>query len=137
MEKKLYDMRGGQGRIHRLANFDIEGFVHMLFFRVLIFASVIYGALLLLSFVTFIPATLIKLFTVVVWILITPQFFESVKMISMMGTRGLSYGHFSQERIILDKAKYKVHTLPFDILPYAVMLLWVAGFAVMLVWWSI
>jgi hypothetical protein len=135
--KKLYDMRGSQASIYRLVNFDIEGFVHMLFFRILIFASAIYGALLLLSFVTYIPATLVKLFTVVVWILITPQFFESAKLVSMMSTKGLSFGHFSQEHVFLEKSKYGINTTFFDVMPYAVMMLWVLGFLIMLIWWNV
>jgi hypothetical protein len=137
MEKKLYDMRGSQSNIIRLAGFDIEGFIHMLFFRILVFISMIYGIVLLLSFLISVPLLLIKLLTALVWVLITPQLFESVKMLSMISTGGLSFGHFSQERVFLEKSKYKVRTGFFDIMPYGAMLLWLMGFFIMLVWWTV
>ena len=139
MEKKLYDMRGSQANIVRLAAFDMEGFIHMLSFRILIFVSIIYGIAILLYFVAnlVVTASFIKLLTALVWILITPQFFETVKMGSMIGTNGLSFGRFSEEHVFLAKSKNKVDTRFFDIMPYCVMAIWIVGFVAMLIWWSI
>lgn len=137
MEKKLYDMRGSQANIFRLAKFDTEGFIHMLFFRILIFVSVIYGLAIMLYFENALPGLWVKLLTAIVWILITPQFFQTVKVISMVGSGGLSFSHFSQEYVFLAKEKRQTDTRAFDILPYALMAIWVIFFIAMLVWWNI
>ncbi|MEM4102058.1 MAG: hypothetical protein QXN78_01430, partial [Conexivisphaerales archaeon] len=73
------DMRGSQSRIARLASFYIEGFVHMLFYRILVPISIVYGALVIAWI--FYPqlGLTVKAITAVVWVLFAPQIFETVK----------------------------------------------------------
>ncbi len=140
MAKKLYDMRGKQANLVREARFDMEGFVHMLFFRALIFLAIIDGVVILAYLALGSPAAYQlgpEALTAAVWVLITPQLFESIKLVSMMRTRGLAFGHFSKDHAFLMRSKYRINTGPARALPYAVMAVWAAGFVAMVLWWSI
>lgn len=137
MEKKTYDMRGRQANIARLRPFYNEGFIHMLFYRVLIFASVIYGVVLLLSLAYPQLALAAKVSTAIIWILFTPQLFETLKGFSLISSRGMAFGHLSEEYTILVRKKYGRNASVYAYVPYAAMVLWAIGFIAMLVWWSI
>jgi hypothetical protein len=136
MEKKTYDMRGKQSNISRLARFDLEGFIHMLFYRIQIFYSVIYGLAMLYYLITGIDFGL-KLLTIIFWVLITPQLWETIKAFSLISSRGLAFGHLSEEHVYLMKSKYSKTGSVYSIIPYAAMLFWVLGFIAMLMWWSL
>jgi hypothetical protein len=136
-EKVLYDARGKQSNIARLAAFDKEGFTHMLFYRILIFYSIAYGVFLLIAIAYNLPTSLIRIFTAAEWILFTPQAFETVKSFSLILSRGLSFGHLSEEYTSLFKKKYKTHAVVYGAIPYVAMLLWLVGFVLMVIWWAI
>jgi hypothetical protein len=137
MEKRTFDMRGNQLAIGRLRHFDKEGFVHMVAYRILIFYAIIYGILLLSSFVYFWLASDVKWLTVIFWILITPQLYETVKAFSLISSRGLAFGHLSKEHVYLMKSKYSKTGSIFVFIPYAAMFLWAVGFIALLLWWTI
>lgn len=136
-EKKLYDMRGRQANIARLSRFHKEGFIHMLFYRILVFVSILYGIVLLLFFAYPQLSLLSKALTAIVWILLTPQLYETAKGFSIISTKGLAQGHLSKEYRFLMKSKYGKSGGIYNVVPYAAMVVWVAGFVAMLVWWSI
>lgn len=135
--KELYDMRGSQKNLFRLLAFDKEAFIHMLFFRILIPVSIIYGIVLLIYIATSQLQVLVKPLTVLVWVLFTPQFFESAKTVSLINTRGLSMGHLSHEFVNLMKTKYRKNTSAYSAIPYGALALWAIAFVFMVVWWSV
>ena len=137
MDKKTFDMRGSQKNIARLSHFDTEGFIHMVFYRALIFYSIIYGVLLLASIVYIQLAPYSKPLTIIFWILITPQLFETVKAFSLISSRGLAFGHLSKERVSIMKTKYSKTGSVYKTLPYIAMILWVIGFVALILWWNI
>lgn len=137
MEKKIYDMRGSQVNILRLLYFDKEAFIHMLFYRILMFASVLFGFLLLLSLIFNQLSSVVKLSVALVWILFTPQIFAMSKGVSMMLSNGIYFGHLSKEHIFVMKTKYKKPFPLLGIFPYLVLLAWILGFVSMLMWWHI
>ncbi len=131
-KKKLYDARGSQANIVRLAEFDTESFIHMLFYRILIVYSIFYGIFMIYAVVFGVQIYLLRFFTAIEWILITPQAFETVKGFSLISTRGLSFGHLSDEYTSLIKKKYGSHDALFTPIPYIAMALWGIGFVLML-----
>ena len=137
MEKKTYDMRGKQSNLTRLAHFDKEGLIHMITYRVLIFYSIPYGILLLVSLLYPSLVQYIGALTAIFWILITPQLWESVKAFSLISSRGLAFGHLSEEYVYLEKTKYSRTGLLYKPIPYIAMLFWFAGFIALLFWWRI
>ncbi len=137
MQKKTFDMRGRQTNISRLFAFDREGFIHMVAYRALIFYSIPYGILLLLSFFYANVLAYTGIFTAIFWILITPQLFETAKAFSLISSRGLAFGHLSESRVFLQKEKYSKTGALFKPIPYIAMLLWFIGFIALLLWWKI
>ncbi|MCW6160276.1 MAG: hypothetical protein LVQ95_04285 [Candidatus Micrarchaeales archaeon] len=136
-EKKLYDMRGRQANIARLAHFHVEGFIHMLFYRILTFLAVIYGIVLLAFFAYPQLSLTVKALTVLVWIFFTPQLYETAKGFTIISTKGLAFGHLSEEYRFLMKSKYGKSGGIYHAVPYAVLAVWAAGFVAVLLWWSI
>lgn len=137
MEKKLYDMRGRQVNIARLARFHAEGFVHMLFYRILVFVAIAYGFAILLSLVAPELAFPVKILTVLVWVFFTPQVYEAAKSLTIISTRGLAFGHLSEEYKFMMKSRYKKRGGAFSVVPYCAMVVWALGFIAMLAWWNI
>ncbi len=135
--KNVYNLRGRQSNIVRLIKFDKEAFVHMLAYRILIVFSMIYGVMLLGYYVVPGIGVMVKASTIVIWILFTPQLFETVKGLSLIITKGLAFGHLGKGHGFLMKKKYG-KTGAFAIpIPYAAMLLWAIGFVALLLWWTI
>ena len=137
MEKRTFDMRGKATNIARLAHFDSEGFVHMVFYRLLIFYSIIYGAIVFLSFLYLEIAVYLKLATIILWVLFTPQVYETAKGFSLIGTKGMAFGHLSKEYLYVMKHKYKRGASIFPSVTAVAFALWLIGFAVMLIWWNV
>ena len=134
--KKTYDLRGGQGPLIRLLGFDIEAFAHMVAYRLLIFASIIYGIALLLS--TQYPqlASSVVALTVIVWALYTVELFEFIKGLALVQSKGLAFGRFigSYREIKLKGASRPMLAL-LSAAPYFAVVAWLAGFVAMLIWW--
>jgi hypothetical protein len=137
MPKKVYDFRGKQSNISRLTRFDPEAFVHMLFYRVLIPVSIIYGIVLLASLVFSGLELAVKALTVIIWILFTPQVFETAKAVSVTGSRGMAFGHLNESYLFILRTRYSKKAGAYTLFPYLVLALWVVGFISMVAWWSI
>ena len=134
MNAKAHDFRGSQVRVVRVAKFKPWGFVHALFYRILIFISLVYAAALIASL--FYPlAQEVKLLTMAVWILAFPQLFEVMKALSLVSTHGRVFGRFSKEYTELIHRKRRLTDAAFLILPYASAAVWILFFAVMLTRW--
>jgi hypothetical protein len=137
MDKTTYDFRGKQSNIFRLGKFDVSGLIHTLFYRILIFVAVIYGLLLLASVFYSGLGLLVKIVTIIVWILVTPQLFAAIKAFSLVETHGAVFGKFSNSYTNTISKNYKPEYKIYKALPYAVVAVWIVFFVVMLVWWPI
>lgn len=137
MQKTVYDMRGKPTNISRLASYDAEGFIHMVFYRIAIFVAAAYGILLLLWYVVPGMGFEVKVATAIMWILFTPQLFETAKGISLTQSGGMAFGHLNEEYKRSTRTKYHPIGGVLTAVPYLAILLWAFGFVVMLYWWSI
>jgi hypothetical protein len=135
VEKRGYDFRGKQRNIFRLWGFHKSAFIHMLFYRILIPLSIIYGVTLIFS-VFYAPLNLFtKWFTAVVWILFTPQVYETAKAFALINTRGLAFGRLNESYVYLLKKRYNKSAGFYATLPYIVLALWIVGFVFEVIWW--
>lgn len=134
--KKTKDLRGRQTRIGRLVHFYLEAYVHVLTYRIMVPLVILYG-LAVFAYLLF-PGLglLLKVFTLVMWVLWTPQFFEIAKGLSLSGSRGIAFGHLNEEFAHLYRKRYPHPMGLYLAFPYIVLALWVAGFIVVLVRWS-
>ena len=133
--KRLTDLRGPQSRIGRLLSFYFEGWLHMFTNRVMVFLSLLYAAFLVIYLLVPGLGTPLKIFTAAVWVLWTPQFFEALKALVLVASRGLAFGHLNAEFAHLYRTRYAKHPGPFKAFPFVVLAAWVAGFVVMLLRW--
>jgi len=136
IQKKTKDLRGPQTRIGRLTRFYLEAYIHVLTYRIMVPLVVLYG-LAVFAYLLF-PGLglLLKLFTLVMWVLWTPQFFEIAKGLSLAGSRGIAFGHLNEEFAHLYRKRYPHAMGGYLAFPYVVLALWAAGFIVVLVRWS-
>ncbi len=130
-----YDVRGRQSSIFRLYGFDNEGLVHMVFYRIAVFASLLLAAAIIIGFVYFnqpftMPA---KALVVLVWILFTPQLFETGKAMSIIASRGVVFGMLNESFLKFIKMK-RIYAV-YRIIPYLILLVWILGFVGMLWLW--
>lgn len=135
--EESYDVRGKQQNIFRLLGFDAEALVHMIFYRIFIFASVAIG-IIVLAAMAFAPQDIgmgfIESLILIVWILFTPQVYETAKAMMIILSRGMSSPYLNQSFVnfaVKDKAAYPFYRA----FPYAVLMLWILGFAIMLAMW--
>ncbi len=133
--KKLKDLRGGQARIGRLLPFYLQGFIHMLFYRIMVPLSILYGICIFVYL--FLPGmgTVLKAFTAVIWILWTPQLFEVARGLALAWSRGMAFGRLNREFARLYRKKYSRHSAPYLALPWVVLVAWAAGFVLMILRW--
>lgn len=133
--KRLTDLRGPQSRIGRLLSFSFEAYLHMLTNRIMAFLSLLYAACIAAYLLVPGLGTLLKIFTTAVWLLWTPQFFEALKGLALVRSRGLSFGHLNAEFAFLYRRHYGKKSGATTAFPFVVLALWAAGFVVMLVRW--
>ena len=122
-------MRGRQSNILRLASFDRLAFVHMLFYRISIFVSIIAAVLIVAAAFDKAAVLLLseRIAILVMWLLFTPQLFETAVAFSLIETRGRVFGHLNQS--FLDSYEKGNKTNPlFTVLPYAAVTIWVISF---------
>ena len=133
--KRLTDLRGPQSRIGRLLSFYFEAYLHMFTNRIMAFLSLIYAACIVVYFLVPGLGTLLKVLTAAVWLLWTPQFFEALKGLALVGSRGLAFGHLNGEFAFLYRRRYGRRSGIYAAFPFVVLALWAAGFVVMLARW--
>jgi hypothetical protein len=133
--KRLTDLRGPQSRIGRLLSFSFESYLHMLTNRIMAFLSLLYAACIAAYLLVPGLGTPLKIFTAAVWLLWTPQFFEALKGVALVRSRGLAFGHLNAEFAFLYRKHYGKRSGAASAFPFVVLALWAAGFVVMLVRW--
>lgn len=133
--KRLTDLRGPQSRIGRLLSFYFEAWLHMVTNRVMVFLSLLYAALIVVYLLVPGLGTALKVMTAAVWVLWTPQFFEALKALVLVASRGMAFGRMNGEFAHLYRTRYHKHPGPYKAFPFVVLTGWAAGFVVMLLWW--
>lgn len=136
LEKSVYDLRGSQTRIFRLTGIDKLSFLHMLFYRVLIFTSFIVAVLVAASLFISNSALmlLLKLLILFIWVIFTPQLFSTFKVIPLILSNGFVFGHLNKSFLssrIKESASYRIYR----IFPYAGIALWLLGLIAMILVW--
>jgi hypothetical protein len=134
--KKLTDLRGPQRRILRMASFYFEGFLHMVTNRIMVFLSLVYGiCILLYLFVAPSLGVTLKVLTAIVWVLWTPQFFEALKGLALVWSRGMAFGHMNGEFAHLYRKRYNKRPGVYRAFPFVVLAASAAGVVIMLLRW--
>jgi hypothetical protein len=134
-EKRLKDLRGPQRRIGRLASFTMEGYVHVLVYRIMVPLTLLYAALIIVYLAAGVPGAVLKVITAVVWVLWTPQLFEVAKGLSLAWSRGMAFGRMNPEFAALYRKRYAKRSIGYQAFPFVVLALWTAGFIIMLLRW--
>ncbi len=133
--KRLEDLRGPQSRIARLLSFYPEAYLHMLFYRIAIPLTLLYALTILLYLLRPGFGLALKIFTAALWVLWTPQLFAVAKGLALAWTRGMAFGQLNPEFAALYRKRYPRRSGLYRALPYAVLALWVLGFAALLLRW--
>ena len=127
-EKEIYDVRGGQSKLFRLLRFDTEGLVHLVFYRI----AIVIAALMVISMAVgvkyvqtpFINAT--RVLMLLLWVMFTPQLFETIKAMSLIASRGVVFGRLNPSFMSQVKRNTGMDVLLYA-LPYVVLAVWVVG----------
>ncbi len=137
MDKQTYDLRGSQSLLSGLFRFDTEAYLHMIFYRILIWFSFIAAAIFIFDYFFKINA-LSHAFFLLVWIFFTPQVLESAKGLSVIGTKGFVFGYLNKS-YLTTAGKYEKQKMNsfYKVLPYIVFALWISGFVVLSFEWLI
>ncbi len=127
MENKVtYDVRGSQTNLKRQLSFNQEGFIHMVFYRGLIIVSMISFLVFLLSFWFAWMSQAIGYLILIIWILFIPQVFSFLKGISMIGSKGLEFGHLNESYASTLKVNHNVLFM-YKLVPYITTGIFVFG----------
>jgi len=131
----MKDLRGPQARIGRLARFYMEGYIHVVAYRIMVPLSILWG-LFIVAYLLF-PGlgVLLKVVTAIVWVIWTPQLFEVAKGLALAWSRGMAFGRLNQEFAHLYRKRYGAKD-GLKALPFLFLVVWLAGFIVMLVGWQ-
>ncbi len=138
MEQDSYDVRGRQSSILRLASFDSEGMIHMLFYRIAIFVALALAISMTAGAVYYGNAlnSTSRYLLLALWILFTPQLFETAKAFSIIASHGVVFGRLNESFMKYGAAK-EFYYKPLAALPYAAIAVWAIGFAaIAFVWFA-
>ena len=135
MEKQpSYDVRGKLRNLSRQIPFNKLSFVHLVFYRTLIITSIITFALFIYGFVNSQTNIYFKTFIIIDWILLTPQFYVSIKGLAMIGSNGIAFGHLNKSFLATrDQRKH----YGYKTAPYLILIVWLIGAAALAVRWLI
>ena len=134
--KNPRDLRGPQRRIARLASFSLEAFVHVLFYRIMVPLTILYGLLIIAYLLLPGLGGALKVVTLVTWALWTPQLFEVAKGLALAWSRGMAFGRLNAEFAHLYRKRYGKKAGVYLALPFIVLAVWTAGFVVMIARWQ-
>ena len=136
--KNSYDVRGSQSRIFRLFCFDKEGLVHMTFYRIAIFVAILLVASMAVGVVyaktPFINST--RVLIALLWILFTPQLFETVKAMAVIASSGIVFGRLNESFMKYGVKKNSSYAI-LGVLPYLVLMVWAIGLLGVIKLWFI
>jgi hypothetical protein len=131
----LEDLRGPQKRISRLLRFYPEAYIHMLFYRIAIPLTILYGLIILFYYMVPGVGPVLKILTAVLWVLWTPQLFGVAKGLSLAWTRGMAFGQLNPEFAALYRKRYSKRSGIFVAFPFVVTAIWAMGFVLMILRW--
>ncbi len=131
----MKDLRGPQRRIGRLIPFHLEGYIHVLFFRIMIPLMFLWALLIIAYLIVPGLGMAMKVATAVIWVLWTPQLFEVAKGLALAWSRGMVFGKLNPEFAYLYRKRYGAKGW-LAALPYAFLVVWAAAFIVMIVRWQ-
>ncbi len=135
MDKKtIYDYRGGWGRLDRQLAFNDYAFVHLLFFRILVIVAIATFAVFAAGLFFQVLVAYTRYLIIAVWVLFTPQLFEVVKGLAMIGSGGVEYGHLDSS-FLFTKHESEAARIEYKVLPYIVLSFWIGGLATLIFMW--
>ena len=140
MGELTIDLRGSEKNIARLSRISKEALVHMIVYRILIFLCLITGVLFFVSIL--VPQVnyldlLFKSLFVLVWILFSVQLFETAKASVDIATRGFVLGKLEDSYKREIKNRNKKLDMLLGTLPYFAVLVWLAGFILLILLWLV
>ena len=130
------DVRGKERWIAKLWKFHREAFVHMLFYRILILISFACAIVLILNGLTGHYTSVAQALILLVWLLITPQLFGMMKVLAIVLTDGIAFGHL--EKSYLESIDRKIPHAKVDamtVFPYLVAVVWLGLLCLFAVVW--
>jgi hypothetical protein len=107
----------------------------MLFYRVAIPLTILYGLVILLFFLLPGWGLALKILTAVLWVLWTPQLFAVAKGLCLAWSRGMAFGQLNPEFAALYRKRYSRRSGLYVALPYVVLAVWAVGFVVLILRW--
>ncbi len=131
------DTRGGEGRIARVLGFDTGAFVHMLAYRVLIFASLATGIAILATALLFqgsLESAYIEALVLVVWALFTVEVYAVAKAAVLIASRGRFSPDLNRSFVSASGGSPWLGLVCAGA-PYAATAAWVIGFAAIFAMW--
>jgi len=133
--RKPRDFRGSQARIGRLAGFHLEGFIHVLAYRIMVILTILYGIFIVIFLAAPGLGTPLKIVTGIVWVLWTPQLFEVAKGLALAWSRGMAYGKLNPEFAHLYRTRYNKKPGLLRAFPWVVLAVWAAAFVALMARW--
>lgn len=131
----MKDLRGSQSRILRLARFHVEGFIHVLAYRIMVPLMVLWALLIIAYLLAPGLGIALKVLTAVIWVLWTPQLFEVAKGLALAWSRGMVFGKLNEEFAHLYRKRYGGKSA-FSALPWVFLAVWAAAFIAMIARWQ-
>ncbi len=129
-----YDVRGRLGNLSRQMPFNKLSFVHLAFYRALVMTSIITFALFAYGLINGRVEIYFKIFVIIDWILLTPQFYVSIKGLAMVGSGGRVFGHLNKSFLAtLNQRGY----YGYKAVPYLALAVWLIGLAALTAKWFI
>jgi uncharacterized membrane-anchored protein len=128
------DLRGKQANLFRLASFDKKALVRTVSYRVLVLLGIPLAAVLLLSSLYGAPV-IARVCIVVIALLVTPQLFGVLKVVSIAISDGIAFG--SLDKSYLQSIDKKKRTIAFysSIIPYLCTAVWLLVVLVAVLGW--
>ncbi|HWQ16339.1 MAG TPA: hypothetical protein VNL13_00710 [Sulfolobales archaeon] len=121
----------------RLRQYDLEGWVHVTFYKAAVLFSII-EALTILAYLTSpspITSTAFRVSTIIYWFLLTPSFYELTKGFLMIYSRGAFMSHIAEnvrERLL---QRYGSRARLASVALYAAIILWIIAPIVFILGW--
>ena len=130
--KEVYDTRGRQRNVFRLAHFDNEGLAHIVTYRILAFLSIVTGALTLITLhygslngLSYVTYALIA----IVWALFGIEIYATYKAFVVIATKGIVFGRLNDSFLNSEVKDRNRHSFLKPV-GYAVLAIWYALLAV-------
>ncbi len=111
-----------------LKRFDLEAFIHILFYRIAVIYAIFNSIVIILNVLGIISDLGLKISLAILWVLLTPSFYELNKGMVMAITRGLAFGHIAENLREILSRKYGGNLYLYKSLVYISLAIWILGF---------